>query len=444
MAIINTEDKYMLDLFSEHPEYQCALDDIISYRQKWFCRYGVPKNGFCISDFRDDDDYELIEKVKKVSIDLLSKLKGVCDRHGLKAYLIYGSLLGAVRSGGIIPGDDDIDLAMPRKDYNRLIELEAEFEKPYFLQHPGNDECFFGGYAKLRRTDTTAIHPQNWWVNCCEGIGIDIFPLDSGFENIQLEKRKRNRIMHLQRLLYAKAYGYFPRFMDMSLPVWKTYKYIGKLYSKEKLVDKLAHAMTLGDDSDKAPFGVYAHYCGRNGGRFTHKSAFDDSVIMTFEGIEVSAPKDWDTVLSDFYGENYITPTILGSRKVRHAFYNADVPYQQYKSRFTGIFKPMPSNNQKVVLIGDELMFKAYLKKYTDKTKSPWKQITVDNIEKLRKIKDVNIYPIICSTDIRKTEEAVRNIGLREYYIFTYMREWIQYANIASVERELKSVLDED
>jgi len=390
---------------------------------------------------QEDEDAEIIKRVVEISLDLLKTLKQICDSHNLRLFLIYGTLLGAVRTGGIIPGDDDIDVALPREDYDKLMELGNEFEDSYFLQTMASDNCFYGGYTKLRRRDTTAINPQNWWIDCCEGIGIDIFPLDRGFIDKAREKRKKRQIKHIQRLLYAKSYGYFRSFKDMPLLVWKGYKYIGKLFSRDYLIHRLNNIMTKGDVSIDAPYGVYTHYMGESKGRFTIRKAFEETVTMTYEGIELLAPKDWDQVLSDFYGDTYMTPIVLSKRRLRHGFYNVDVPYGNYKKRFNGIHRPGPTANQKIVLVGDELMFKAYLQRYTDADKKPWKLIPSKSIDELRKIKDENIYLIICGYDIRAIEDDIRAIGIQDYYIFCFNREWIQYANVSIIEDELKKAL---
>ena len=97
-------------------------------------------------------------------------------------------------------------------------------------------------------------------MDCCEGIGIDIFPLDNGYQNKCLEKWKESRICFLQRLLYAKVYGFFSKFKDMPLLKWKAFKYIGKLFSKEQLASKLHQVMAEGDRQKDSPYGIFAHY----------------------------------------------------------------------------------------------------------------------------------------------------------------------------------------
>lgn len=102
------------------------------------------------------DDYLVTSHTKKlwaVQLNLLKKFKEVCEKNNLKFYLTYGSLLGAIRHNGYIPWDDDIDIAMPREDYDKLKEIAAkEFEDPYFYQTQENELDFFGGgFSRLKR-----------------------------------------------------------------------------------------------------------------------------------------------------------------------------------------------------------------------------------------------------------------------------------------------------
>ena len=102
-------------------------------------------------------DYLVTEEYKKiwaVEIDLLLKLDSICRKHGLRYFLMYGSLLGAVRHGGFVPWDDDLDVIMPRDDYEKLQSLASEFEHPYFLQNPYTDSESFFSNTRLRNSNT--------------------------------------------------------------------------------------------------------------------------------------------------------------------------------------------------------------------------------------------------------------------------------------------------
>ena len=126
-------------------------------------------------------DYRVTQERKKIwaiSLDLLFKFDEVCRKHHLSYTLAYGSLLGAIRHEGFIPWDDDIDVFMPRKDYERLKSLEGEFPPPYFLQIPGQDGYYYS-FAKLRNSNTTSLSHAFRYESFNQGIALDIFILDS-------------------------------------------------------------------------------------------------------------------------------------------------------------------------------------------------------------------------------------------------------------------------
>lgn len=404
-------------------------------------------------------DYDQVRMghVLEIELDLLKKLQEVCDSHGLILYAIYGTLLGCVRRAGMIPGDDDIDVALSRKDYNRLMELREEFNGKYFLQTPENDNCFFGGYLKLRNRATTAIHPQNWWVDCCEGIAIDIFPLDNTFMNLKKEKWKQKRIMHLQRLLYAKAYGFYRNFYDMPFLKWKIYKYVGKLFTRKQLADKL-NAMMAEGDSVRSPYGIYAHYLG-NGHqiKYVDRNVFRTYVEMCYMNTNVNVPAGWDRALRCWYGERYMEPLVYNEGKQRHGFYNTELPYEIYKNRFRGLFHPGPVNGEQIVLFGDGYLYDAYFENFGEDIYRPEHIVNLYKGYNLAVIHGIQIeefeeynlsiehkekvYAVICAVDVFKAERILQEAGYKNYYIYWHSREWMLLSNPWVV---MKSLLDNE
>lgn len=151
----------------------------------------LPKSFFAeeiICDFRVD---EKRKKVWAICIDLLLELDRVCRKYGLEYYLMYGSLLGAMRHDGYIPWDDDVDVVMFRNDYDKLLSLAGEFKNPYFLQTPSTDDGYFYSFAKIRNVNTTYIQAPFMYRDICFGIQIDIFPLDNWIENCASERYEK-------------------------------------------------------------------------------------------------------------------------------------------------------------------------------------------------------------------------------------------------------------
>ena len=125
------------------------------------------------------DDADL-RRIQLVQLDLLKEVDRICKKCGIRYNIIAGTLLGAVRHGGFIPWDDDADVAMLRREYDRFVlacQKELNTDKYYFQDHhvtPG----YRWGYGKLRRKDSLFLREHQEHMPYEQGIFIDIFPLD--------------------------------------------------------------------------------------------------------------------------------------------------------------------------------------------------------------------------------------------------------------------------
>lgn len=123
-----------------------------------------------------------MKAVWAVELDLLDRFISICKRHRLQYFVCAGTLLGAMRHRGFIPWDDDIDVALPRSDYDRFISVAArELSEPYYFMNRYTDPECGRDYSQIRNSRTSGI--SNYWVKRKArfnyGIMIDIFPLDN-------------------------------------------------------------------------------------------------------------------------------------------------------------------------------------------------------------------------------------------------------------------------
>ena len=401
-----------------------------------------------------DADDRLIKQVQRIELDLLEKLQQVCKKHNLTVFAIYGSLLGAVRHGGLIPGDDDIDVALLRPDYDRLMSLRHEFTGKYFLQTPEADNYFCGGYSKLRNTETTAVSPNNWFVDCCEGISIDIFPIDKCSKSPRKEKKRQKMIRFYQRMLYAYTYGYFLKYMDMPILIWKGYKYLGKLFPRQMIIKKFNDVLKNGD-SESNKYCCYTHYTPKSFKKGLDKNLFSSFESVPFENKEILIPNGFDKILENRYGRYLDYSVYPELRKYRHAFYATNNPYTFYKPKFRYCCRPVPKD-KKLVLIGDNVMLSEFYGRWGVKflpeffveiEKIDWeipkpmislKRITFDEFARNEK-KDY--YIVICSIHFREVEKKLRDIGSSDYYIFVWKKDWIMLSNpdVVVIEEKIKN-----
>lgn len=120
-----------------------------------------------------------LRQLQLAELEILDEFVRVCQAHDLRYYLVGGTLLGAVRHQGFIPWDDDIDVAMPREDYDRFAQIASEELGPqYFYQCPDTDPHYFLTYAKVRKNGTEVYEERFRNAQFHKGVFIDIFPLD--------------------------------------------------------------------------------------------------------------------------------------------------------------------------------------------------------------------------------------------------------------------------
>ena len=282
------------------------------------------------SDGPTGADKELLKKIHAAQLELLKVFDTVCRERGLKYMAVYGTLLGAVRHGGFIPWDDDLDLAMPREDYDKLASIGEEvFGSPYFLQTPVNDPgTFNGGYMRLRDDRTTAVEVKDKWNNAHLGIWIDILPLDSCPENEGDFERLQKKIRHVQRLLYAKTYRLDQAPILDAGGIRISWYYIArKLYSRDRLAEKLNKLCASAGATSRS--AILACYYGSRPNRNVFDSAeAADLVELPFEDTVIPAPRAYDRWLKARYGDAYMTWPPAEDR-YRHgaAFFDPETPY---------------------------------------------------------------------------------------------------------------------
>lgn len=120
-----------------------------------------------------------MEQIRQIQLEMLREVERICSKYHISYCLGYGSMLGAVRHKGFIPWDDDVDILMLRRDYDKFKKIYAkEMDSKYFLQDYESDPEYLWGYSKLRNLNTTYIRCGQEHIKCKDGVFIDIFPQD--------------------------------------------------------------------------------------------------------------------------------------------------------------------------------------------------------------------------------------------------------------------------
>lgn len=243
-------------------------------------------------------------QVKELGI--LKEFIRVCKKYGLRYYLFGGTLLGAVRHQGFIPWDDDLDICMPRPDFEKLLTLRHEFQSPYFLQDYHSDPSYTYLFAKLRDSSTTFIEAVFNMHNFNHGIYLDIFPLD-GVRYKEKKRPVRSLKPYVMWVLWWLTYlGHF-----WMKPTKKNWWYCGVFYLISIIflpfnignwLTRLMKVWAKNKDYEKChTVGVY-HTMYFNQDTFP-KDWFGEGVKGTFEGLEVNLPTKYRDYLTRIYGD---------------------------------------------------------------------------------------------------------------------------------------------
>ena len=242
-------------------------------------------------------------------VDMLSFFHSICVKYNLRYYIIAGTMLGAIRHGGFIPWDDDIDVGMPRSDYEKLMQVAKHIDmKKYKVEFPfnGNREYPYL-IAKMYDTQTTFVEKQRYPIK--RGIYIDIFPID-GIGN-SLEKAKEN---------YKPFYRYYRLNLMISSAFLKRRNLkknmavlLGRIVSP-LFINKYRLMLKIDRICKKNNFDESKFVCNLLGGAGTKgivpKEYFGTPTAISFENIQVFGLEQPDLYLKSMYGNYMKLPPI--------------------------------------------------------------------------------------------------------------------------------------
>lgn len=268
-------------------------------------------------------EQEVIRDEYKTKI--LEVFKGfieICEEHNLQYFCHGGTAIGVIRHQGFIPWDDDIDVLMPRPDYERFLTLFPKLEQDkYDLIVPGKDVSYYLPFTKMCDKNTTLLEFEH--IPCVFGAFIDIFPLDGAASNFGERerdwlcfRREANKLMIIPKSRKSNIKWFFDRLFKFQLrTAWnEIYCAFDKASIYTKVHKTLRELMTKHAYSEAEYIGSYGSQFGVKA--FWPKEWFAGYQILFFEGLQVRIPNGYDYVLTQVYGDYMKLPTI--EKRVTH------------------------------------------------------------------------------------------------------------------------------
>ena len=261
----------------------------------------------------ENDD---LRKIQLLELDILKEVKRICEKYKIEYFIIGGTLLGAIRHKGFIPWDDDIDVAIPRHDYDRFIDILAqELIAPMDYLYFEKDVEYREYSLKIINKNVVVYENKNDVEKSKTNLWIDILPIDGVPDNTAMFNLHKLRVYVWKALLSIKNIktiknkkrNIFEQIIIKIAQIIPRHMLISQRWVMKKL-DNTIRSYSYMDCINVGTFmGAY---------RFKEvvpKELFGKGTDILFEGSEFKAPEKIDTYLKHMYG-NYMELPPLDKR----------------------------------------------------------------------------------------------------------------------------------
>ena len=236
----------------------------------------------------------------------------ICERHHLRYYMVGGTMLGAIRHKGFIPWDDDMDVAMPRPDYEKFIEIvRDELPTGYTFLNYKQDADYMRYFSRIVDKNVRVTNASNT-KKLVENAWLDIFPLDG------MPRTVPGRMIHFWHLTAWRFFYHascFKQLVNLRRPGRPKYQqllikfmqttHIGANLDTKKLMARIERLL-LKYPYDKAKYMVslFGAYMTRE---IVDKKLLGEGEMYSFETLKLRGPEQYDAFLTHFFGD-YMTP----------------------------------------------------------------------------------------------------------------------------------------
>ena len=263
-----------------------------------------------------------IKEVQDISLELLKEVHDFCIENDIKYTLFGGTLIGAIRHHGFIPWDDDLDIAMPRPEFDKFIHnfRSKKGNKLFSREIQGDDvELAFARLCEMNKTFVEDHHP---WTKEEKGIWIDIFPLDGIEKDLELANRRIDKIFKVWNIGCAirSSKNTFNPKINLFLKLKQMVKgflfqFLSIIYKPYDKHIKLCKEVRF----DIASYYANLSWPGWKMREYCPKHVLDDYILVSFEDSKFYVMKGYDESLRLKYGDYMQLPPIQ-KRRPKHSF----------------------------------------------------------------------------------------------------------------------------
>lgn len=263
-----------------------------------------------------------LEEIKRIELDMMAEIKRICDKHGIKYFLVGGSMLGAVRHHGFIPWDDDLDIGMLREDYEKFARVApGELDEKYSYQSNRSGDGSHYIFDKIRLKDTFFSTKFSDRFAMENGLFIDILVYDRTAKSKAAQDRHIKALCIWSRAINVrwvnvprKNVAY--RLTKLLLPVMRLFP----MGFYHKVFDRI---LTHYDRTD-SPWLIDGVGQNIRKGAFPAEW-FDEIIEVPFENMTLPIPAKYDEYLRHWYGEKYMQLLPISQRNSGHIMKRIDL-----------------------------------------------------------------------------------------------------------------------
>ncbi|WP_303834050.1 phosphorylcholine transferase LicD [Ruminococcus flavefaciens] len=264
-----------------------------------------------------------LKDIQALSLTVLKRFDEICQKNGFKYFLAYGTLIGAIRHNGFIPWDDDIDVMMPRKDFNRFIAYTEKHKKelyPLKLHNRRNTENYYYGIPRFSDMKYQYTVIDNYEKGFDIGVFIDIYPLDNFGNNREDAERlfKKCRQMNREFDWYVNTISKVSFIRTLVRKTMHCLMHIKYKKDYKNEIDKRIEKYILNNTSEDDKYIGVVLWASKIWQYDKSKLQGLKTVRHKFEDYEFNIPAAYDYMLKKGYGDYMQLP----KEEDRHPYHN--------------------------------------------------------------------------------------------------------------------------